>query len=83
MQAEGGSPVQRTGQRIVNASNQHDDSKCLVRSLGFRCLDCAKSKARVSDLEDEVARLRGEMLALKAALRRTGMPLAPPMRAMR
>ncbi|KAK4547178.1 hypothetical protein LTR36_001399 [Oleoguttula mirabilis] len=42
-----------------------------------RCFDCAATAARVTTLEDEVGRLRGEVLAMKAALRRSGVPLPP------
>lgn len=45
----------------------------LVRSPSIRCFKCVDTASRVSDLEDEVARLKGEVLGLKAALRRNGI----------
>ncbi|KAI6804095.1 WD40 repeat-like protein [Hortaea werneckii] len=55
----------------------------LVRSPPVHCFKCADTGARVTDLEDEVARLKGEVLALKAAMRRSGLPLPPTVRGMR
>lgn len=46
----------------------------LPRSEGFACLSCPETKARVHALEGEVAHLKGEVLALKAILRRNGLP---------
>lgn len=46
----------------------------LQRSDGFACLSCPETKARVHALEGEVAHLKGEVLALKAILRRNGLP---------
>ena len=40
-----------------------------------RCEVCSPTKHRERDLEDEVAQLKGEILALKAALRRNGISL--------
>ncbi|KAK3720153.1 hypothetical protein LTR37_003977 [Vermiconidia calcicola] len=39
------------------------------------CNVCGPTKARVHELESEVARLRGEMLVLKSVLRRQGVPM--------
>ncbi|RMY74365.1 hypothetical protein D0862_14124 [Hortaea werneckii] len=59
------------------------DAAALVRSPPVQCFKCADTGARVTDLEDEVARLKGEVLALKAAMRRSGVPLPPTVRGMR
>ncbi|KAI7698655.1 hypothetical protein KC353_g16853 [Hortaea werneckii] len=58
-------------------------SAALVRSPPIQCFKCADTGARVTDLEDEVARLKGEVLAMKAAMRRSGVPLPPTVRGMR
>ncbi|OTA36557.1 hypothetical protein BTJ68_03658 [Hortaea werneckii EXF-2000] len=58
-------------------------SAALVRSPPIQCFKCADTGARVTDLEDEVARLKGEVLALKAAMRRSGVPFPPTVRGMR
>ncbi|KAI6876049.1 hypothetical protein KC338_g586 [Hortaea werneckii] len=55
----------------------------LFRSPPVQCFKCADTGARVADLEDEVARLKGEVLALKAAMRRGGVALPPTVRGMR
>ncbi|KAK3711701.1 hypothetical protein LTR37_009478 [Vermiconidia calcicola] len=39
------------------------------------CNVCGPTKARVHELESEVARLKGEMLVLKSVLRRQGVPM--------
>lgn len=49
-------------------------SGALPRSEGFNCLTCPETKARVQGLESEVAQLKGEVIALKAILRRNGLP---------
>ncbi|KAK4508662.1 hypothetical protein PRZ48_002401 [Zasmidium cellare] len=49
-------------------------SGALPRSEGFTCLTCPETKARVQGLESEVAQLKGEVLAMKAILRRNGLP---------
>ncbi|TKA76102.1 hypothetical protein B0A55_04418 [Friedmanniomyces simplex] len=46
----------------------------LVRSPGMGCFECAEASTRISKLEDEVARLKGEVLAMKAVIRRNGVP---------
>ncbi|KAK0269876.1 hypothetical protein LTR35_014552 [Friedmanniomyces endolithicus] len=59
----------------------------LVRSPRTGCFECAGANTRISDLEDEVARLKGEVLAMKAILRKNGflgstsMPKGPAARA--
>ncbi|KAK0945836.1 hypothetical protein LTR29_002693 [Friedmanniomyces endolithicus] len=59
----------------------------LVRSPKTGCFECAGANTRVSNLEDEVARLKGEVLAMKAVLRKSGvlgstsMPKVPAARA--
>ncbi|KAI7221690.1 WD40 repeat-like protein [Hortaea werneckii] len=58
-------------------------SAALVRSPPIHCFKCTDTGARVTDLEDEVARLKGEVLAMKAAMRRSGVPLPPTVRGMR
>ncbi|KAI7286923.1 WD40 repeat-like protein [Hortaea werneckii] len=55
----------------------------LIRSPPIQCFKCADTGARVTDLQDEVARLKGEVLALKAAMRRGGVPLPPTVRGLR
>ena len=74
------------------ASNQQSVQPCddhlratgaLVRSPGFRCLDCAKVDGKVAGLTNEVARLKAEVLSLKAAMRRSGVPLPPTLRVVR
>lgn len=46
----------------------------LIRNPSYECLACPEMKARMQDLEGEVAHLKGEVLALKAALRQNGLP---------
>ncbi|KAK3075993.1 hypothetical protein LTR53_000170 [Teratosphaeriaceae sp. CCFEE 6253] len=46
----------------------------LVKSPGMKCAECDMSSLRLSMLEDEVPRLKDEMNALKAVLRRRGVP---------
>ncbi|KAI7699961.1 WD40 repeat-like protein [Hortaea werneckii] len=58
-------------------------SAALVRSPPIHCFKCADTAARVADLEDEVARLKGEVVALKAAMRRGGVALPPTVRGVR
>ncbi|KAK0921555.1 hypothetical protein LTR91_003354 [Friedmanniomyces endolithicus] len=59
----------------------------LVRSPRTGCFECAGANTRISSLEDEVARLKGEVLAMKAVLRKNGflgstsMPKGPAARA--
>ena len=45
-----------------------------TRTLALRCTNCTDSKAKVHSLEGEVAQLKAEVLALKSALRRNGLP---------
>ncbi|KAK0914220.1 hypothetical protein LTR91_024538 [Friedmanniomyces endolithicus] len=45
----------------------------LVRSPRTGCFECTGANTRISDLEDEVARLKGEVLAMKAVLRKNGI----------
>ncbi|CAK3884870.1 uncharacterized protein RCC_06289 [Lecanosticta acicola] len=47
---------------------------------GLTCLSCPETKARVQALEGEVAHLKGEVLALKAMLRRNGLPVSAGIR---
>ncbi|KAK3057982.1 hypothetical protein LTR09_001059 [Extremus antarcticus] len=44
------------------------------------CSVCSPTRSRVHELEGEVARLRGEVLALKATMRRHGVPLPRSLR---
>ena len=44
------------------------------------CGMCLSTKSRMHELEAEVARLRGEVIALKAVLRRNGIPVPLSMR---
>lgn len=46
----------------------------LARSPGHQCLICPETTARVQVLEGEVAMMKGEILAMKALLRRNGLP---------
>ena len=39
------------------------------------CVICSPTKARVNELEVEVARLKGDVLMFKAVLRRQGLPM--------
>ncbi|KAK1055388.1 hypothetical protein LTR74_015716 [Friedmanniomyces endolithicus] len=45
----------------------------LVRSPRTGCIECAGANTRISSLEDEVAQLKGEVLAMKAVLRKNGI----------
>ena len=55
----------------------------LVRSPTIQCFKCADTGNRIADLEDEVARLKGEVLAMKAAMRRNGVSLPASVRGLR
>lgn len=46
----------------------------LTRSPGYQCLVCPETASRVQQLEGEVAMMKGEILAMKAVLRRNGLP---------
>ncbi|TKA32520.1 hypothetical protein B0A50_01628 [Salinomyces thailandicus] len=80
-------PVKHAAAQEVQRSVVPNDSvlatAALVRSPTMRCFQCADTGTRVTDLEDEVARLRGEMLAMKAAMRRHGVPLPASVRGTR
>ncbi|KAK3066815.1 hypothetical protein LTR53_016676, partial [Teratosphaeriaceae sp. CCFEE 6253] len=45
----------------------------LAKSPGMKCAECDKSCSRLLILEDEVARLKDEMIATQAVLRRSGV----------
>ncbi|EME49891.1 hypothetical protein DOTSEDRAFT_20297 [Dothistroma septosporum NZE10] len=47
----------------------------LPRSEVQGCATCPETNARLRDLEGEMAQLRGEVLAIKAVMRRNGLPL--------
>ncbi|KAF2764603.1 hypothetical protein EJ03DRAFT_19196 [Teratosphaeria nubilosa] len=49
----------------------------------LQCYNCAANSSRIPGLEDELARLKGEVLVLKAVMRRAGVPLPASMRAVR
>ncbi|KXL47340.1 hypothetical protein M433DRAFT_152867 [Acidomyces richmondensis BFW] len=55
----------------------------LPKSPSVHCFTCAESKIKVMRLENEVARLKGEVLALKADLRRHGIQLPITLRTFR
>lgn len=44
------------------------------------CAACSDTQSRMHEVESEVARLKGEVLMLKAVLRRQGLPLPPSFR---
>ena len=44
------------------------------------CNVCDHTQRRMHDLEGEVSRLKGEVLVLKAVLRRQGLPMPPSLR---
>ncbi|KAH9826794.1 WD40 repeat protein [Teratosphaeria destructans] len=48
-----------------------------------QCRNCVANSSRISVLEDELARLKGEVLVLKTAMRRAGVSLPASMRAVR
>ncbi|KAK5135120.1 hypothetical protein LTR08_005645 [Meristemomyces frigidus] len=90
------SPVQRSPvkreralQEITgNTLSRANHSPWVVRDAENRgevpvksCAGCGDTAKRLLGLTEEVSRLRGEMLALKAALRRSGVPLPPSVRA--
>lgn len=52
----------------------------LARSPRKSCSACAETKVKVEGLECEVAVLKGEILTLKAILRKNGIPYPPQMR---
>lgn len=55
-------------------AKQVGTSDALVRSPGYQCLVCPETTARVQALEGEVAMMKGEILAMKALLRRNDLP---------
>ncbi|KAI5370990.1 Putative WD40/YVTN repeat-like-containing domain superfamily [Septoria linicola] len=60
---------------LQNGDGSVDDAPLpnLTRSTSFACLTCPETKARLQAMEGEVAHLKGEVLALKAVLRRNGV----------
>lgn len=46
----------------------------LARSPSHQCLICPDNTTRIQTLESEVAMMKGEILAMKALLRRNGLP---------
>lgn len=60
-----------------------NETGSLAKSSMTHCLSCTETNAKAAALEDEVARLKGEVLALRAALRRNGAPLTKTAQALR
>lgn len=65
----------QTGNRALvspPADNEPISAKC--------CSGCSETQSRMHNVESEVARLQGEVLILKAVLRRQGLPMPPSLR---
>ncbi|EMC94870.1 hypothetical protein BAUCODRAFT_25969 [Baudoinia panamericana UAMH 10762] len=63
----------KNGRSGAHAGVEGQRVEGLIRSPPVRCFDCTKVDARVASLEQDVAVLKGEVLALKALLRRHGI----------
>ena len=81
------SAAQSAGRKLTNAPIQVFEDQAQRRQNGTmgsvsepHCSVCSPTKARVHDLESEVVRLKGEVLALKSALRRGGVALPTSIR---
>nr|POF02585.1 hypothetical protein CFP56_58217 [Quercus suber] len=61
----------------ATAAETLDGTPEMVRSPSMACFDCASNGPRIARLEGDVLQLKGEVLALKAMLRRHGLPLPP------
>lgn len=63
---------QRLDRNLVGQENAIPQG--LARSPSYQCLVCPETTSRVQQLESEVALMKGEILAMKAVLRRNGLP---------
>jgi WD40 repeat protein len=68
------SSAEQKRQQAVQATTQHISRMDGVTGGPSVCVTCPEIGARVQDLENEVAILKGEVLAMKSVLRRNGLP---------
>jgi hypothetical protein len=57
-----------------------EDGSAETPDVDRTCVRCGDAQKKVGDLQNETARLKGEVLMLKAMLRRNGIPLPPELR---